>query len=420
MAKMTRRRWLTLAGGGILGLVGLRLAVPRLMRSRASRPMDPELAAFAERCFDGIDRARMWDMHVHLIGLGSGGTGCLVNPDMLDHFHPIKRFQFDVYKSGAGIDDVATADADYVARLLLLQRAMNPRGKLLLLALDHFVDETGRERPDLSPVYTPNAYVLQVAAAHPEFEAGASIHPYRADCVDRLDAVAAAGARAVKWIPNAMGIDPSSPRCDPFFRRMAELGLPLITHGGKEYAVDSSGHQELGNPLRLRRALDAGVRVIVAHCASMGSFPADGGERDVSSFDLFMRLFTDPRYETNLYADISTLAHVHHGPRPLRELLRAPELHSRLLYGSDYPLPALRFFVVPGKLQLEGLLARKDRRKCDRLFDVNPLLFDFAVCRSLRLIENGRTYRFAREVFESSRLFAPVSPPTTTASAASA
>jgi mannonate dehydratase len=186
--------------------------------------------------------------------------------------------------------------------------------------------------------------------------------------------------------------------------------------------VDASHHQEWGNPLRLRRPLDAGVRVIVAHCATMGSFrdtDADDG-RSVPSFDLFMRLFTDPRYERNLLADISSMVHVHHGARPMRELLMASELHDRLLYGSDYPLPALRFLIVPRKLQLEGLLDAEDRRHCDRLFDVNPLLFDFAVSRSLRWIENGRTYRFSPAVFESSRAFEPVSRPTRPASAASA
>jgi mannonate dehydratase len=419
---MTRRKWLSLAGAGLLGLVGLRWLVPRVMRSGASRRPGVAAAAFAERCFDGLDRSRVWDVHVHLIGLGAEGSGCRVNPEMLSHLHPIKRFQFDVYKSGAGIDDPATADADYVARLLGLQQAMNPGGKAVLLAFDDYVDERGNARPELSPLYTPNEYALRVADAHPEFLAGASVHPYRTDAVERLDRAVAGGAVAVKWLPNAMGIDPASPLCDTFYRRMAELRLPLLTHGGKEYAVDSGMHQDLGNPLRLRRALDAGVRVVVAHCASMGSYrDLDAtGEPQRSSFDLFLRLFTDPRYEKNLHADISTLAHVHHGVQPLRTLLTAPELHSRLFYGSDYPLPALRFLVLPGKLELAGLLDGADRPLCDELFDVNPLLFDFAVNRSLRVVDGGRTYRFAPEVFETARLYRGINRLPSAASNASA
>ena len=62
----------------------------------------------------------------------------------------------------------------------------------------------------------------------------------------------------------------------------------------------------------------------------------------------------------------------------------------------------------------------EDRRLCDQLFDVNPLLFDFAVNRCLRLIEGGRTYRFLPAVFETARAFADVSRPTVPAAPASA
>jgi len=379
------------------------------MRHGSSRHPSPEAAAFVERCFSGIDRSRVWDAHVHLIGLGAGGTGCRVDPEMSSHLHPIKRFQFDMYKAGAGITDPATADADYVERLLQLHRAANPSGKLVLLAFDHYVDEHGVEWPELSPLYTPNEYVLRLASEHPDLVACASVHPYRADCLERLDTVAASGAQCVKWLPNAMGIDPGSARCDPFYRRLAELRLPLITHGGKEYAMDAGLHQDLGNPLRLRRALDAGVRVVVAHCAAMGSFRDldRDGQPQTRSFDLFLRLFTEDRYEENLFADISTLAHVHHGLGPLRELLKTPEWHPRLVYGSDYPLPALRFMVIPSKLQLGGLLEPEDRRMCNELFRTNPLLFDFAVNRSLRLVEDGKVHRFSPRVFETEWLFSP-------------
>jgi len=415
MPGVTRRRLLYLGGAGILAVAGVRLGLPWLIGPTDRRRLNSETEDFVERCFAGLDRSRVWDTHVHLIGLGAGGTGCEVHPDMLDHLHPFKRFQFDMYRAGAGIANTETADTDYIERLLRLQRAANPEGKLVLLAFDRYVDENGNERPDLSPIFTPNEYGLEIASEHPQFLSGASIHPYRHDAVDRLDAVAGQGAVAVKWLPNAMGIDPASARCDGFYRRMAELGLPLICHAGKEYAVDSAHHQDLGNPLRLRRALDAGVRVVVAHCASMGSFPdldapSSAGDQ-VASFDLFMRMFTDSRYETNLIGDISTMIHTHHGPRPLRELLKATELHSRLVYGSDYPLPALRFMISPMKLQLAGLLGVADRGPSDELFDYNPLLFDFAINRALRLEEDGTTYRFSRSVFESARIFRGISHP---------
>jgi len=65
-----------------------------------------------------------------------------------------------------------------------------------------------------------------------------------------------------------MGIDPASSRCDRFYEALVRTDTPLLTHAGEEAAVDSPAAQELGNPLRLRRALEHGVRVIVAHCAT--------------------------------------------------------------------------------------------------------------------------------------------------------
>ena len=410
---MKRRRFLKLAGIGAVvvvgGVAGLRFGLPRLLRPRPPGELDEEAVAFVERCFAGLDRGRLWDSHVHLLGLGGGGTGCWVNPDSRSHLHPIRRFQFDLFRSAVGIGEDATADRDYLERLLELHRLANPQGKLLCMAFDVFVDESGVERPELSAFHTPNEYVLDLAARHEELHACVSIHPYRADAVDRLDAAAARGARAVKWLPNSMGIDPDSPRCDPFYRRLAELGLPLITHGGREYAVDLRHDQELGNPLKLRRGLDHGARLIVAHCASFGSLndldEPEGERRQLQAFDLFMRLFTDRQYEKTLHADISGLTLINRSARVLRELLTAEELHPRLVNGSDYPIPALSFVFSPLKLEFEGFLTRAERELCRRVARANPLLFDFVLKRTVSAESGGRRYRLANAVFETERLF---------------
>jgi len=409
MGWLNRRRFLLLAGTGLAGLVGLRFALPPLMRPRWPRPLGDAAREFAEGCFAGLDRSRCWDGHVHLVGLGAGGSGCRVNPEMQSHFNPIRRLRYDVYTAALGLDNEATADADYVDRLLELHRLTNPQAKMVVLAFDERVDETGVARPEQSSFYVPNAYALEVARRHDAFVAGVSIHPYRPDAVERLEAAAESGARAVKWLPNAMGIDPASPLCDAFYRRLAELRLPLISHAGREWAVDSSDGQELGNPLRLRRALDAGVRVVVAHCASFGS-SADldaAHPAPVSSFRLLMRMFEQPRYEGLLFGDISGVTQVNRGGAPLRELLRARHLHPRLVNGSDYPIPAIRVLFSTWRLQLEGLIDDRQRRLCNELALANPLLFDFALKRSLTLREKGEAYRFADAVFETDWLFSP-------------
>ena len=413
MGNWNRRRvlkWLAGASlAGVAGLAAIRFGLPRLIRPGSPGPLGDEAREFAESLLAGLDRGRVWDSHVHIVGLGAGGTGCSVNPEMQSHLHPVKRFQYEMYTAAVGMADEAHADADYLTRLLRLHRECLPEGRLLGMAFDYNVDEQGVERPERSAFHTPDEYVLRLAAEHDELIACASVHPYRKDAVERLEAAVAGGARAVKWLPNAMGIDPSAAICDPFFQRLAELRLPLICHSGSELAVDSGQAQDFGNPLLLRRPLDHGVRLVVAHCASLGSYPdldlPEGQREEVLAFDLFMRLFRDERYATNLYGDISAITMLNRESRVLRELLAAPELHPRLVNGSDYPIAALTVLYSTEKLQLAGLLGSRERRLLNEIAEVNPLLFDLTLKRAIRLdLEDGER-RFGDEVFETAGLF---------------
>ena len=140
------------------------------------------------------------------------------------------------------------------------------------------------------------------------------------------------------------------------------------------------------------------MRLIVAHCGSLGSFhdieSPQAAKNEMESFDLFMRLFTDPRYRELIHGEISTLVNTHHSMRPVKELLAAPELHDRLLYGSDYPLPAIRMMTSTLLLQQQGLLTPAHRELCNEVFEANPLLFDLVVYRSLRHDTPTGSHRF--------------------------
>ena len=200
--------------------------------------------------------------------------------------------------AGCVHDHPGRVDASVVDRLLNQVEGLKPGAKALLLAFDWARDERGAPLPERSTFHVPDDYASTVAKANPSaFEWAASIHPHDPAALDRLDRAVAQGARAVKWLPPAQNIDPSSSRCDSFYRRMAMLNVPLITHAGDERAV--RGHDEtLGNPLKLRRALDLGVRVVVAHCASLGvARDLDRGANGplAPSFALFGRLMDEPR-----------------------------------------------------------------------------------------------------------------------------
>jgi predicted TIM-barrel fold metal-dependent hydrolase len=356
--------------------------------------------------WQGIDATQLWDAHAHLIGTGDAGSGVIVNPEMESLLNPAqyaRRLFF--LNAGCAHEAPGSVDRAYVERMHNLVDGLRPGAKLLLFAFDRAHDERGAVRWERTGFYVPDAYARDTARASPRyFEWAASVHPYRADCVAALERAKREGARAVKWLPAAMGMDPASPQCDRFYAALARLELPLITHAGLERAVLGTDEQNLGNPLRLRRALDAGVRVVVAHCASMGQDrDLDEGAHGpfVDSFELFARLMDEPRYARLLYGDISALTQVNRAGATLARVLEREDWHARLLNGSDYPLPGLMPIYSVEFIVSLGLLEPAAARVLSEIRQHNPLLFDFVLKRSLR--SGGKS--FARRVFETRRFF---------------
>ena len=67
------------------------------------------------------------------------------------------------------------------------------------------------------------------------------------------------------------------------------------------------------NPLKLHRALDVGVRIVLAHCASDGEdIDYGNGNVAVKSFDLFLRLMNEPTYEELIFGEISAITLFNH------------------------------------------------------------------------------------------------------------
>src|SRR5262249_38730383 len=107
----------------------------------------------------------------------------------------------------------------------------------------------GERREDLSAFYVPNRYAAALAQRFPDrLEWICSIHPYRADAIDKLQWSVRQGARAVKWLPSATGMDPASPKCDPFYQALTRFNLPWLPHGGEEQAVASGATAEIQQP----------------------------------------------------------------------------------------------------------------------------------------------------------------------------
>jgi predicted TIM-barrel fold metal-dependent hydrolase len=369
--------------------------------------MDDGLGSEAQRllasAFEDVSPNALLDHHVHIVGLGTNGTGTWLHPKMLSWADPIARVKALAYLSGSKVTDPERADEQYVARLLDLARSLRG-GRLLLLAFDYRHDENGTPDLEHSEFYTPNEYVYSLARADPAmFVPAISVHPHRRDAIEVLHQWADRGVRFVKWLPNTMGIDASSSRHDDYYRVMVERRMVLLAHVGEEQAVEAEEDQKLGNPLLFRRPLDLGVTVVMAHAASLGrNEDLDRPGKDAPNFEFFLRLMDEPRYEGRLYGEISALTQVNRLPGPLVELLGRTELHHRLINGSDYPLPAINILVQTRALVRHGLLTAAEREALNEIYDYNPLLFDYVVKRTIRDPESGT--RFPASVFTGADL----------------
>ena len=357
---------------------------PEELRNRLSA----NAADLIKGAFGDIDPARLVDHHTHVAGIGASPTGAFVNPKMRTWGHPFHHLKFKVYLSAAGVADVEHADTELIKRLVNLVRHISNHGKHRLLAFDKNYSPDGSPNLEKTEFYVPNEYVFALAEQHPDlFVPNISVNPYRPDALAELEKWALRGARVVKWLPNAMGINPSDPKCDPFYQRMKELGLILLSHGGEEKAVEADEDQKLGNPLLLRRALDHGVKVIVAHCAGLGENEDldRPDKKSTHNFDLFMRLMNEKRYEGLVFGEISAMTQFNRIGKPLTTILERADLHERLVNGSDYPLPAVNVLIRTKPLVKGGYIEPDERESLNEIYDYNPLLFDFVLKRTLRL-----------------------------------
>lgn len=264
------------------------------------------------------------DMHCHVAGIGAGGSGCFLSLAMQRSWKT--RFYFKAF--GVTESELQLAGDGLLLQRLSRRLAESSRVQsAVVLALDGFIDDRGELDRERTELYIPNDYLAAQCRIYDNLLFGASVNPLRRDALERLDSVVADGAVLVKWLPSIQGADPADRRLIPFYRRLADLGLPLLAHTGEEESFTRADNS-LADPARLRLALEQGVTVIAAHCASSGR---NDGQSNLSRL---LPLFAE---FPNLYADISALTLVNRFGH-LRKVLRHAEIHDRLLYGSDMPL----------------------------------------------------------------------------------
>jgi uncharacterized protein len=269
----------------------------------------------------------MIDVHVHLAAFPTRENGCFMSKRMIDSW----LFRGLYRKLGLRPSRPEESNQIYLETLLRALRESRHIKKAVILGMDGVYRKDGSWDREHTEFLISNDYVLQTAQSHPDqLLAGVSINPRRRGAIPELERCAAAGAVLVKILPNVQGFDPSAESYRPFWKRMAELHLPLLSHVGYEFSL--IGHdQTVGDPAQLRPALDAGVTVIAAHGASFG----------LMFYEKYWNtLVALVKQYPHFYWDTSGLSFPNRVGMLLR-LRRHPELCQRAVFGTDYPMPCL-------------------------------------------------------------------------------
>ncbi len=266
----------------------------------------------------------IWDLHVHIAGVGSQGSGHFLAPA----FRRSLACQLFMRRVGLPSGMMNEPDCDQqIARFIVDQLNASEVDRAVVLAFDAAYRDDGTRDQDHTLMVADNDFVADLASAQPKVLFGASIHPYRRDALAELERLFERGACLVKWLPGAQNIRADDPRCLPFYDLLARHRIPLLCHTGAEISLKAFPNT-LNDPRRLAPALERGVTVVAAHCA-MSPFL-----HQRSYFGAWREMAL--RYE-RFYGDISALGVITSIWR-LRSILSKPELTAKLVYGSDFPV----------------------------------------------------------------------------------
>ena len=272
------------------------------------------------------EKSRVLDMHCHVAGIGAGDSGAFLSGKIRN------SWKFRVYLRAFGVTQKEIeqkGDALVIKRISEQLTRAKHVGSALLLALDGVIDQAGKLDSRQTEVFIPNLFLATEVAKYDNLYFGASVNPYRHDALHRLEQAKSYGALLLKWLPAIQHIEPSEKKLIPFYEKLVELDLPLLSHAGDEHAFTSANNR-LGDPQKLLLPLQVGVTVIVAHAATTGKSQGE------DNMQRLLPMFT--RYP-NLYTDISSLTQINK-LRFLPRLLATGIDPTRLLFGSDFPLIA--------------------------------------------------------------------------------
>ena len=360
----------------------------------------------------------MVDIHCHI-----GYSAAPVEPGERFSFEPPERLAYDSYMSermvgrweyrllrammGVWVNrrgpDLDAAINEVVLRHVRLAQSVD---RVVALAFDQYHTDAGEAVSPFdagdapySDIYTSNTLVHRLCQSDPDrFLFGASIHPYRRagsrTAIDMLDEVAAAGAVLIKWLPLVQNIRADDDRTVAFLRRAAQLRMPMLIHYGGEKAL-TTNHPEQADPSPLFKVLKSlrtgGVlpTVVIAHFATPSSWPVGRHNYFEATAAELLGEFANEE----VYCDTSAMG-LFTRARWLKRLLRRPELHPKLVHGSDFPIPVNPVFFL-GRLRTRAFRVWRATSWIERDYRLKVALGlgDEVMTRAWDILRDGLAHR---------------------------
>jgi mannonate dehydratase len=112
-------------------------------------------------------------------------------------------------------------------------------------------------------------------------------------------------------------------------------------------------------------------------------------------------MMEEPRYEGLLFGELSAITQINRVGPALETVIRRGEWQSRLLNGSDYPLPGILPLISLKQMVRRRYITESEAEVLSAIRLHNPLLFDFVLKRSLRIKQK----QFGHEPFQTRDFF---------------
>jgi len=277
-----------------------------------------------------------------------------------------------------GFDSKQIRDDPYLAYTDALVRNIKSSKylkKSVLFGVDGRIDKLGNEIHRDLTVCATNDELLNLYQKHSEVIIPFfSINPNRKDALDLIDKYYHLGFRGAKFLQNYWGVDLNQKRFIPYYDKLVEYDLPLIIHIGSESSIHSDKEYEDISMLNL--PLQRGVKVIAAHMAlsyTIKSLPYAFSRNPRYFNKEYFTLLKMLELHPNLYADLSAIL------TPVRakvlwDLSNRIQIHHKLLFGTDFPVPWSVVFNTHGIPFKRSLQLSKVKNHYDRYIET---LYEF-------------------------------------------